>query len=135
MKECSTCSVQRINADAFLQELWEDIGTGARGSESDPAIAALQAAGVLSARDAELWKLRIKSVCPGHNGGQSWCAYCGTLYREHMSENSAGLHCFCCARKPVHQEPIERWAGKRYGDRLVSRCPACAIEFPETPPV
>lgn len=69
---------------AHLQELWEGLTTGAdeeamayvRG-----AIHAFAAVGLLSKEHRELWERRIET-CPGHGGGQGWCAYCGKLERE-----------------------------------------------------
>ena len=38
-------------------------------------------AGLLTLEAQELWELRFKHECPGHDdeGGRVWCAYCGDL--------------------------------------------------------
>lgn len=71
-----------------LREWWESCQDDRR-RQTPLALAVVQAFKAVEAiteQEAEIWRLRIEHECPEvggrpgeHNGGRSWCAYCGNL--------------------------------------------------------
>jgi hypothetical protein len=69
----------------YLREQWIELRDGHGSSlwRANGAVDGFLAIGSLNEEQAELWHLRFKGVCPGHDdeGGRDWCAYCGEMNR------------------------------------------------------
>jgi hypothetical protein len=104
-------------ADDLLKECWRALA-GGRGDAQHAYVVGLidafRVAGVLTATQASLWVMALDR-CPGHGGGQVWCAYCGEVCK------------FCQESGACYQkECVERYHAEADG----RRCPWCGKDRP-----
>jgi len=72
----NVASKRRERAESLLNERWRASRDDVDAEAIDLVIDTLRDQGAISAVEAEHWRWRLTHICPGHERGRKWCAYC-----------------------------------------------------------